>query len=141
MKLKIISDGTPTGTKLIDEETGEAIHLIQKLTWEANANEFSTKITIELLNVPVEITSKADVDLYKFTEENQWAEPVHSKSFEKEIKVVSDAPNGKNLVLFTKVFDVQTKESVGAVQEIKWEATPDSVKAKVKRLRFDNKDW
>ena len=57
MKLKIISDGTNTGTKLIDEDTGETISGISSLTWEASANEALTKITVELFNIPVEIVS------------------------------------------------------------------------------------
>lgn len=136
MKLKIISDGTNSGTKLIDEDTGESVPLIQKLTWEASADGFGlTKVTIELLNVPAEIVAKADVDSV-----DVWPPPGTTKSFEKEIKIVS-VPQ-KNKAPDTKIFDNQTQEQVGAIQEIKWEANClGHQKAKIKKIKFDKKDW
>lgn len=141
MKLKIISDGTNAGTKLINEDTGEAIHLIQKLSWECNVEDMVSKVTIELLNIPVEIVSKADVELFELLPTNQYIEPLHTKSFEKEIRITSEALKGASIIPLTKIFDNQTNEMVGAVQEVKWEATPYETKAKVKRIKFDNKDW
>lgn len=141
MKLKIISDGTNKGTKLIDEDTGEVVHLIQKLSLEIDANEPCTKVTIELLDVPVEITSKAKVDLFELGKENNYTIPTYSKSFEKEIKIVSESPRKVGLVPFTKIYDVETNEQVGAIQKIEWEATPSQIKTKVKKIKFDNKDW
>jgi hypothetical protein len=139
MKLKIISDGTNAGTKLIDEDTGKMVHLIQKLSWEANAKEPFAKVTVELINIPVEITSKAEVELLDYNKDN-WELEV-SKTFEKEIKIISKAAKVNQFNLHTTVHDVQTNEQVGAIQEIKWEATPSEVKAKVKRIKFDKKDW
>jgi hypothetical protein len=138
MKLKIISDGTNGGTKLIDEDTGEMIHLIQKLTWEADAKDPTTKVTIELLNVPVEIVSKAEVELLEFEANNWELKPV--KTFEKEIKIVSQQ-KGKAFSPHTAIFDAETNDQVGAIQEVKWEANIAEVKAKVKRIKFDKKDW
>lgn len=140
MKLKIISDGTNAGTKLIDEDTGEMIHLIQKLTWEANAEEVCTKITVEFINIPVEIVSKAEVDLIEYVDQGKSWEPVHTKTFEKQIKVVSEK-KGNAFTPYTTIHDAQTNEQIGAVQEIKWEANTTEIKAKVKRIKFDNKDW
>lgn len=138
MKLKIISDGTNGGTKLIDEDTGEMIHLIQKLTWEADAKDLTTKVTVELINVPVEIVSKAEVELLDYDVSTWELKP--SKTFEKEIKIVSEQ-KGKGFTPRTTVFDAQTNEQVGAIQEVKWEANIEEVKAKVKRIKFDKKDW
>ena len=141
MKLKIISDGTNGGTKLIDEDTGEMIHGISKLTWESYADTLLTKVTVEFFNIPVEITTKADVELFEHTESNNW-KPIHTKSFEKEIKVISSDENGKSIPVYnTKIYDTQTNKSVAAVQNIKWQATPDGSKAKVKKIKFDNSDW
>lgn len=138
MRLKIISDGTNAGTKLIDEDSGEMIHLIQKLTWEADAKEMMTKITVEFINIPVEIVSKAEVELLDYDEEN-W-ELKTSKTFEKEIKIVSER-KGQAFTPHVKIFDAQTNQQVSAIQEVKWEANTQEVKAKVKRIKFDKKDW
>jgi hypothetical protein len=139
MKLKIISDGTNAGTKLIDEDSGEMIHLIQKLTWECNAKDHSTKVNIELLNIPVEIVSKAEVDLLEFKKENSYQKPIHTKFLKRKIKIVSE--DGKGYSSFVKIFDAETNEPVSAVQEVKWKATPKGSKAKVKKIKFDKKDW
>lgn len=140
MKLKIISDGTNIGTRLVDEDSGEPIPLIQKLTWEASADGFNlTKVTVEILNIPVEITAKADVELMDYDQANWELKP--TKSFEKEIKIISESPKGNGFAPITKICDAQTNEAVGAIQEVKWEAIPDGQKAKVKRIKFDNKDW
>ena len=138
MKLKVISDGTNAGTHLFDEETGEVIHKISKITWEANAKEFVTKTTVEFTNIPVEIVSKAEVELLEFTGED--FDLVPTKTFEKEIKVTTD-PGRNGLTPLTKIYDNQTQEQVGAIQEVTWEATPHNRIAKVKRIRFDNRDW
>jgi hypothetical protein len=140
MKLKIISDGTNGGTKLIDEDTGETVHGIGKLTWEASATEVLTKATVEFFNIPVEIVSKAEVDLYECKSPNWGME--FSKSFEKNVKLESKLAGSKAVLnTDTKITDADTNELVGAVQEVKWEATPEGIKTKVKRLKFDNKDW
>lgn len=135
MKLKIISDGTKTGTKLIDEDTNETLGLVQKLTWEAKSDGFPlTKVNIELLNVPVEIVTKAEVDLIEL-----WPQKKTVKSFEKEVKIVSEP---KTLTTSeVKITDNQTQEQVGSIQKIKWTATPKGSKAKIKKIKFDKKDW
>lgn len=82
MKLKLISDGTNTGTKLIDEDTGEMVHGISKLTWEANSNDMITKTTVEFFNIPVELDVKADVELLELQAPDYIA--THTKSFSKK---------------------------------------------------------
>lgn len=140
MKLKIVSDGTNTGTKLIDEETGEKVHGISKLTWEAGMQDPVTKVTVEFFNIPVEFISKAEVDLHEWDPATE--EYSHTKSFEKNVKVISNPKDGPAVpVCNVRITDNDTNERVSAVQEIKWEATPDSIKAKVKRIYFDKKDW
>ncbi len=62
MKLKIISDGTTVGTKLINEETGEMIHYVQKITWEVNAQGAISKATIELAKIPIEVVVDSKVE-------------------------------------------------------------------------------
>lgn len=134
MKLKIISDGTNAGTKLIDQDTGESVPLIQKITWEVSADGFGlSKTTIELLNVPVEIVAKADVESH-----DPWPQHV-VKFFEREVKITSETQKGK--APDTKIFDNQTQEQVSAIQEVKWEANLGDRKAKIKKIKFNKKDW
>lgn len=137
MRLKIISDGTNAGTKLIDEDTGEMVHLIQKLTWEADAKDFCTKVTVELINIPVEIVSKAEVELLEFDNDKKL---IISKTFEKDIKIVSEQKYGQTFVPYTKVLDAETNKPVGAVQEVKWEANTSETKAKLTKIKM-GKDW
>lgn len=136
MKLKIISDGTNAGTRLIDEDTGEAIPLIQKLTWEADAKDLCTKVTVELLNIPVEIVSKSEVELLDFDAN----ELKLIKTFEKDIKIVSER-KGKTSVPHTSILDIQTNKKVEAIQEIKWEANISETKAKLSKFKVGKKDW
>lgn len=136
MKLKIISDNI--GARLIDEDTGEEVPLINKLTWEADAKEYTTKVTVELLNVPVEIVSKAEVELLDYDKSTWELKP--SKTFEKDIKIIS-SKKGVGFSPHTTIHDAQTNEQIGAIQEVKWEASDSETKAKVKRIKFDNKDW
>jgi hypothetical protein len=140
MKLKIISDGTNAGTHLIDEDTGEIINKISKITWEIDAKEdWISKTTVELTNVPVEIVSKAEVDLYKYHDPN-YDSLLKTKTFEKEIKIVSEVSD-PSLIIRTKVYDNQTNEVIGAIQKIKWEATPLERAAKLDKIKFEKKDW
>lgn len=141
MKLKIISDGTKTGTKLIDEDTGEMIHGISKLTWEASVEDWAiTKTTIEFFNIPVEIVSSVKVDLLEYN--SNYTELLVSKSFDKNVKITSEDRNGMTIpATRVKIHDADTNEPVGAVQKIKWEATPEGSSAEAVRIRFDNKDW
>lgn len=140
MKLKIISDGTNTGTKLIDEDTGEMIHMVQKITYEATADDTFPKVTIELINVPVEIVSEADVDLYEYTGPS--FKETHTKSFAKKVRIISKPSNKKYcLNTDTKIYDADTNELVGAIQKVKWSASPKKRKVKIKKIKFDKKDW
>jgi hypothetical protein len=134
MKLKIISDGTNAGTHLVDTDTGEVIHKIQKLTWEVDAKNCITTTTVEISNIPVEIVSSADVALYEYKSPDY--ELSHSKDFQKEIKIVSDG-----ISYNTEIYDNDTNEKVAAIRNIKWEATPYKLGSKVERIKFDNKDW
>lgn len=142
MKLKLISDETNAGTKLIDEDTGETVSGIQKISFEVGVNgKEISKVCIELSNIPVEITSKAEVDLYELSEDI--GNLVKTKTFEKDIKIKTRALPGKPTVIASNVLisDAETDKPVGAIQNVKWEATPYEQKAKVDRIRFDNTDW
>ena len=57
MRLKIISDGLTRTTKVVDADTGEPLEYIKRVTWEAVAGQAHATATIELTDVPVEITA------------------------------------------------------------------------------------
>jgi hypothetical protein len=142
MKLKLISDGTNIGTKLINEDTGEAVSGISQISWEAKPEDPITKVVVEFFNIPVEIATKADVDLFEFTEANNWEEPIYSKSFEKDIIIKSELKNSKAVLSHSiKIINPETNEQSSGVQSIKWTATPESRKAKIQKINFDKKDW
>lgn len=56
MKLKVISDGTALGTKVINAETGEAIENISRISWELDASVYIAQAVIEVIEIPVELT-------------------------------------------------------------------------------------
>lgn len=57
MKFKIISDGTTAGTKVVDEN-GETIGLIQHIKWEVGVSDVYASATIQILKIPVELTTE-----------------------------------------------------------------------------------
>lgn len=152
MRLKLVSDGTNTGTKLIDEDTGEMVHGISKITWEANAKDVVTKTTVEFFNIPVDIQSKAEVHLQEWVSveptinsQNKLESSLdfaETRSFEKDIKIVSEANKNTGIVTASKtlVKDAPTDIAVGAVQSVRWEATPEGSKAVLTKVRM-GKDW
>lgn len=54
MKLKIISDGTPQGTSIVDIETGERLERVTSIKWSIDAKWLAVA-TIELCEIPVDI--------------------------------------------------------------------------------------
>lgn len=54
MKIKIISDGLPGNTKVINLETGEELEDITVIDWHIEVDKIATA-TLCFINVPVEI--------------------------------------------------------------------------------------
>ena len=54
MRLKIISDGTSLGTKIIDAETGEVVDFVQRVDFSITV-EGSARCTIEILQPAIDI--------------------------------------------------------------------------------------
>ena len=51
----LTSDGTTDGTKLIGPD-GNVVGMCDRIVWEANGPEVCTKMTITLLDVPINVT-------------------------------------------------------------------------------------
>ena len=56
MQLKLVSDGTPLGTKVVDEN-GEVIEYITNLKWEIGVGHYA-KATIEITKLPLEVVGE-----------------------------------------------------------------------------------
>lgn len=57
MKLKIISDGTPMGTEVVDIETGERLENLKIIEWKCSVFGDNARATLTIDAVQVEIAS------------------------------------------------------------------------------------
>lgn len=60
LKLKIVSDGTSEGSRVEDED-GRFIPGVQRVVFMADANQVYTKAVIEVINLPIEIEQKCEI--------------------------------------------------------------------------------
>jgi hypothetical protein len=127
MKLKIISDGTSTGTKLINEESGEIIRFVQKISWSASMADFLTYTSIDLVNVPVDIVTKAEIHELDIYDEE-------CNVYESEVRIVTNVDNIPEELM---IYDNKTQTPIGSISEISLEITTDSIKAKIKKVKSD----
>lgn len=65
MKVKIISDGTAMGTKVIDPKSGEMLEGVIGVDWSCGLGANEATATITLVQVPVELRAKAKVHKLK----------------------------------------------------------------------------
>lgn len=59
IKLKIVSDGTTEGTRVVDQATGEAVGGVLMLNWAATSDENLSEAMMVLQGVPCEIITSA----------------------------------------------------------------------------------
>jgi hypothetical protein len=57
MKIKIISDGTPVGTQVINEATGETIDQCTSVKFEVSVGKLAT-VELKLVKVPIQVIGK-----------------------------------------------------------------------------------
>lgn len=57
MRIKILSDGTPVGTKVVDTETGEVLEGVVSVKWGClpEAGHHQVRCWLEIENTPVEL--------------------------------------------------------------------------------------
>jgi thymidylate kinase len=63
MNLKVISDGTVMGTRVVNADTGEELSGVKAVKWEISTESITADVVIVLAKVPVEIagqTKEAD---------------------------------------------------------------------------------
>lgn len=54
MKIKIISDGTPESTQVVNADTGEQIDYVESIHWDLGQKGVATAL-IKFIKVPVEL--------------------------------------------------------------------------------------
>lgn len=62
LKIKIVSDGTNSGTKVVDATTGVVLGGIQCLSWKIDVNMLHAEAVIRMVDVPVDIIADAAVE-------------------------------------------------------------------------------
>ena len=63
MKLKIISDGSTAGTKIIDVESGEALGYVQMIQISAMVGEPTVEAIVYMAGIPLEMVVDAKMDV------------------------------------------------------------------------------
>lgn len=58
MKIKIVSDGTPRNTTVVDAVTGEMLEGIQSIRWELAVNNPLATAIITFIKIPVELEAR-----------------------------------------------------------------------------------
>jgi len=59
-RYKIVSDGTPAGTKVYDLKTGERVEHVKEAVWTLNVDDFFAEAHIVLFPVAVEVIGGSD---------------------------------------------------------------------------------
>ena len=60
MRVKIISDGSPMGTRIVDPATGKQIENVRRVSWSLGVDDLCAVATLELVDVPVEVEGEAE---------------------------------------------------------------------------------
>ena len=72
MKIKIVSDGTDLGTKVLDED-GNCLDLenMTKIEWSIDNESMVAKVKIEFVLVPVELVGETEGKGFREEEKNK----------------------------------------------------------------------
>jgi uncharacterized protein YrrD len=55
LQIKIVSDGTLAGTKVVDKDTGEMVHNVSKVVWKLSTDMPLATAVLTFGKVPVEV--------------------------------------------------------------------------------------
>ena len=115
MKLKLISDGTIEGTKLINKDTGETLENVSFIRFSADANDNLTFLDLKLFNIEVEINSpQTKIIESKY---NKFADCFEANFCQKQ-DVKIDSSDGS--IHHTVIKDTKSNIPIGAVQKVAW---------------------
>ena len=79
MKLKIISDGSVLGTRVVNADTGEPVEKVVSVQWEHSAPGAVPIATIELLCPMVDVIGEDDLTK---AEADSWTDTLRSGTIE-----------------------------------------------------------
>lgn len=115
MKLKLISNGTTAGTQLIDQESGEMLHLVQNLHWSVSAEDgfIIPTVTFNVLNVPIAVCINAKIITFKYNTELEKYEK--DSECEKLVNITSVSNEANSYI---EVVDVETGKAIGEIKNI-----------------------
>src|SRR4051794_6150756 len=60
MRIQIISDGTPGGTRVVDVDTGDELRYVQAIAWECSVRGLAT-VMLRVKNVPINVVGELDM--------------------------------------------------------------------------------
>ena len=59
MRIQIISDGMPGGTKVVDQDSGEELEQIRSIKWWIEVDDIG-RCLVEFVDVPVQVIGETD---------------------------------------------------------------------------------
>ena len=62
LRVKIVSDGTTQGTRIVEESTGEPLGFVQSIEWKVDVNDTLATATVKFVKIPVEIVCEVDLE-------------------------------------------------------------------------------
>lgn len=68
MRIKIISDGTPHGTCVVDADTGAIVRGVTHVSWDSGSPGDVPTARVEFIKVPVEIIADLNGEFVETTE-------------------------------------------------------------------------
>lgn len=63
MKIKILSDGTPTGTRVVHAETGESVEGVYSVEWSHTEPGNVVSATLKFFHIPAEVVADFDDEI------------------------------------------------------------------------------
>lgn len=134
MNLKLVSNGTPEGTHLIDSESGEIVTGVHSVEWEANVNSPANLLTVRFNNVPAEITTAVTANVKDWDQDTN--DFIVKASISENVVATSKVVDGLCSPNDTLVCNAQTGEAIGAIQKINVKIDPQACIATMERIKF-----
>lgn len=138
MTFKIVSDGSSIGVEFDDKHLNIK-HPISSLHWQSQINSLSSKLKLEILNVPLEIIAKATITVKVFSKNN--GEFVNSSVYEKDVKIVSAdekcEPSTEVCLYNLSVYDADANELISGIIDIVLDIIPDNFLLSITRIVYE----
>lgn len=60
MKLRIVSDGTPEGTQVLNAQTGEELDMVESVSWSVSTKQDVAKAQVTLILAAADIVGESE---------------------------------------------------------------------------------